>query len=190
MRAWKPASQATPHIVPSHVAAPLAGTAQGAQLAPQVATSASETHAAPQRWKPARQVNPHAPAVHVGTALATAGQTVAQPPQCRGSTCVSVQAPSHTVGDAPAQLALHAGVVPVTEQKGVVPEHATPHIPQVLALVSLGGVKNPYLDPRNIGDFMRGYLGWRGRVALNRIQRRRYQTNGTFAARGQAAPEA
>jgi uncharacterized protein (DUF362 family) len=60
---------------------------------------------------------------------------------------------------------------------------------QVLALVSIAGLKNPYTDRRNIVTFMRGYLGWRARVALNRIQRKRYQQNGAFAARGQAAPE-
>ena len=60
---------------------------------------------------------------------------------------------------------------------------------RVLALVSIAGVKNPYMDPRQVGTFLRGYLGWRGRVALNRLQRKRYQQNGTFAHRGQAAPE-
>jgi len=60
---------------------------------------------------------------------------------------------------------------------------------QVLALVAVGGLKNPYFDPKNVGQFLRGYLGWRSRVALNLIQRRRYQTNGTFADRGQAAPD-
>ena len=60
---------------------------------------------------------------------------------------------------------------------------------QVLALVALGGLKNPYLDPKQVVGFTRGYLGWRGRVALNRLQRKRYQENGTFRERGQAAPE-
>ncbi|MCB9562321.1 MAG: DUF362 domain-containing protein [Kofleriaceae bacterium] len=60
---------------------------------------------------------------------------------------------------------------------------------QVLALVSLGGLKNPYTDRRNIGQFLRGYLGWRGRVALNRLQRKRYQQNGAFGRRGEAAPQ-
>lgn len=60
---------------------------------------------------------------------------------------------------------------------------------QVLALVSVAGLKNPYTDPRQIGTFLRGYLGWRGRVALNRLQRKRYQQNGAFGERGQAAPE-
>jgi uncharacterized protein (DUF362 family) len=60
---------------------------------------------------------------------------------------------------------------------------------QVLALVSVGGLKNPYMDAKNVGQFLRGYLGWRSRVALNLIQRKRYQTNGAFASRGQAAPD-
>jgi uncharacterized protein (DUF362 family) len=59
---------------------------------------------------------------------------------------------------------------------------------QVLALVALGGLKNPYTDPKNIGQFLRGYLGWRSRVALNKLQRKRYQHNGTFTQRGEAAP--
>jgi hypothetical protein len=60
---------------------------------------------------------------------------------------------------------------------------------QVLALVAVGGLKNPYTDVKNVGQFLRGYLGWRSRVALNLIQRKRYQTNGTFEQRGQAAPD-
>jgi len=60
---------------------------------------------------------------------------------------------------------------------------------QVLTLVNLAGVKNPYLDPQQIVEFGRSYLGWRSRVALNRLQRKRYQTNGAFRERGQAAPE-
>ncbi len=60
---------------------------------------------------------------------------------------------------------------------------------QVLALVSLGGLKNPYMDPSQVVDFTRGYLGWRSRVVLNRLQRKRYQENGAFQGRGQAAPD-
>ena len=60
---------------------------------------------------------------------------------------------------------------------------------QVLALVALSGVKNPYLDPANMVGFSRAYLGWKSRVALNRLQFKRYQTNGTFEHRGYAAPE-
>jgi uncharacterized protein (DUF362 family) len=60
---------------------------------------------------------------------------------------------------------------------------------QVLALISIAGVKNPYFDRQNMLTFSRGYLGWKARVALNKLQRRRYQQNGTFLERGQAAPE-
>jgi uncharacterized protein (DUF362 family) len=60
---------------------------------------------------------------------------------------------------------------------------------QVLTLVSIAGVKNPYLDPSQIVGFGRAYLGWKARVTLNKLQRRRYQAHGAFADRGQAAPE-
>ncbi|MCG8420937.1 MAG: DUF362 domain-containing protein [Proteobacteria bacterium] len=61
---------------------------------------------------------------------------------------------------------------------------------QVLALVTLAGLKNPYLAPDQIVNFNRGYMGWRSRVALNRLFGKRYQKRGTFRERGQAAPEA
>ena len=60
---------------------------------------------------------------------------------------------------------------------------------QVLTLVSIAGVKNPYLDPSQIVGFGRAYLGWKARVTLNKLQKRRYQQNGAFADRGRAAPE-
>lgn len=60
---------------------------------------------------------------------------------------------------------------------------------QVLALVNISGAKNPYYDRTNMLSFGRAYLGWKARVALNTLQRRRYQQNGTFLERGQAAPE-
>jgi hypothetical protein len=60
---------------------------------------------------------------------------------------------------------------------------------QVLTLVNVGGLKNPYTDPKQVSSFTRSYLGWRGRVVLNRLQRKHYQENGSFAERGQAAPE-
>jgi hypothetical protein len=50
-------------------------------------------------------------------------------------------------------------------------------------------VKNPYYDRENMLTFGRAYLGWKTRVALNKLQRKRYQQNGTFMSRGQAAPE-
>ena len=60
---------------------------------------------------------------------------------------------------------------------------------QVLTLVGLSDVKNPYLDPAQIVSFNRGYLGWRARVALNRLLGKRYQKPGAFQERGQAAPD-
>lgn len=63
---------------------------------------------------------------------------------------------------------------------------------QVLALVAVGtphGLKNPYLDRENVVAFGRAYLGWKARVALNKLQRKRYQQNGAFAQRGAAAPD-
>ena len=60
---------------------------------------------------------------------------------------------------------------------------------QVLALVSISGVKNPYYDRQNMMSFGRAYLGWKARVTLNKLQRKRYQQHGTFQERGQAAPE-
>ena len=60
---------------------------------------------------------------------------------------------------------------------------------QVLTLVSVGGLKNPYTDKTQVSAFTRSYLGWRSRVVLNRLQRKRYQEHGSFAERGQAAPE-
>jgi uncharacterized protein (DUF362 family) len=60
---------------------------------------------------------------------------------------------------------------------------------QVLTLVSLSEVSNPYLDPNQIMYFNRSYLGWRARVTLNRLMGKRYQRNQVFQERGQAAPE-
>ena len=37
--------------------------------------------------------------------------------------------------------------------------------------------------------FGRAYFGWKARVTMNKLQRKRYQQNGTFAQRGEAAPE-
>ncbi|HWN66191.1 MAG TPA: DUF362 domain-containing protein [Haliangium sp.] len=60
---------------------------------------------------------------------------------------------------------------------------------QVLTLVGMSEIRNPYLAPDQILKFNRGYLGWRGRVMLNRLMGKRYQQRGNFQARGQAAPE-
>jgi uncharacterized protein (DUF362 family) len=60
---------------------------------------------------------------------------------------------------------------------------------QVLALVAVAGLKNPYTDPTQIVGFSRAYFGWRGRTILNRLQNKRYQADGSYAGRGAAAPE-
>jgi uncharacterized protein (DUF362 family) len=60
---------------------------------------------------------------------------------------------------------------------------------QVLALVTIGKLKNPYTDPKNMVQFGRAYFGWKGRVALNRLSGKRYQQNGSFDERGEAQPE-
>ncbi|MGE3542806.1 MAG: DUF362 domain-containing protein, partial [Kofleriaceae bacterium] len=61
---------------------------------------------------------------------------------------------------------------------------------QVLALVGVApGVKNPYFDRTNMLKFTRAYVGWKARITLNKLQRRRYQQHGAFQARGQAAPD-
>jgi uncharacterized protein (DUF362 family) len=59
---------------------------------------------------------------------------------------------------------------------------------QVLALVTIGELKNPYLDPRSMVTFGRAYFGWKARVTLNKLQRKHYQQNGAFGERGAAAP--
>jgi uncharacterized protein (DUF362 family) len=59
---------------------------------------------------------------------------------------------------------------------------------QVLALVSLSGVNNPYLQPDQIMRFNKGYIAWRGQQAMKRLGGTPYQIKGA-ASRGEAAPE-
>lgn len=59
---------------------------------------------------------------------------------------------------------------------------------QVLALVSLGKTKNPYLAPEQIVQFNKAYLAWRGTTAAKRLAGEPYQVHGP-CARGDAAPE-
>jgi uncharacterized protein (DUF362 family) len=59
---------------------------------------------------------------------------------------------------------------------------------QVLALVQLGGVKNPYFSGKEIVEFNRAYLGWRAATALKRLSGERYQRRGE-CPRGKARPE-
>lgn len=59
---------------------------------------------------------------------------------------------------------------------------------QVLALVSLGGTKNPYLSAKEALRFNKGYLGWKSVVAAKRMIGEPYQIHGA-AERGEGAPE-
>ncbi len=59
---------------------------------------------------------------------------------------------------------------------------------QVLALVSLGHLKNPYLDPRAVLIFNKAYAGWRASTAFHRMTGHPYQKAGP-APRGDARPE-
>ena len=60
---------------------------------------------------------------------------------------------------------------------------------QVLALVTIGNLKNPYYDRKSMLTFGRAYFGWKARVTMNKLQKKTYQQNGTFGERGEAAPE-
>ena len=59
---------------------------------------------------------------------------------------------------------------------------------QVLALVELGGTKNPYFDIRQAVGFNKAYFTWRAIQAFKRMQGKKYQEAGP-SARGQARPE-
>jgi uncharacterized protein (DUF362 family) len=59
---------------------------------------------------------------------------------------------------------------------------------QVLALVQLGGTKNPYFAPDQVVGFNQAYLGWRAVQAYKRLGGMRYQKHGP-CARGNAAPD-
>jgi len=59
---------------------------------------------------------------------------------------------------------------------------------QVLALVSIGKLKNPYLAPDQIVEFNKAYLAWRGTQLANRLRGQKYQVHGA-GSRGEAAPE-
>ncbi len=58
---------------------------------------------------------------------------------------------------------------------------------QVLLLVKMGGLKNPYFDTREVTRFNRGYLGWRSKTLLDRMLGRPYQEAGP-CERGAAMP--
>lgn len=57
---------------------------------------------------------------------------------------------------------------------------------QLLALVSLGGLKNPFLDPAEATRFGSSYLSWRTQTAIKRLRREPYVRAGE-APRGEAA---
>ncbi len=59
---------------------------------------------------------------------------------------------------------------------------------QVLALVSLGKLKNPYLSPEQIVRFNKGYIAWRGATVAKRLGGTPYQIHGP-CSRGEAAPD-
>ncbi len=59
---------------------------------------------------------------------------------------------------------------------------------QVLALVSISGTNNPYLQPSLLLQFNKGYLGWKGTMLAKQIVGKPYQIHGP-CPRGQAAPE-
>jgi uncharacterized protein (DUF362 family) len=59
---------------------------------------------------------------------------------------------------------------------------------QVLALVELGGTKNPYFDMRQAMGFNRAYLTWRLVTLAKRLIGKKYQEKGP-ATRGEARPE-
>ena len=59
---------------------------------------------------------------------------------------------------------------------------------QVLALVAIGGLKNPYFDPQQNLAYNKAYLGWRSTTAIQRLRGIPYQKHGP-CARGEAAPE-
>ena len=58
---------------------------------------------------------------------------------------------------------------------------------QVLMLVQLGNLKNPYFDPREAPGFISSYLSWRTRTAIQRLLGIRYNRPGP-AWRGEARP--
>jgi uncharacterized protein (DUF362 family) len=59
---------------------------------------------------------------------------------------------------------------------------------QVLALVELGGTKNPYFDGAEAVGFNKAYLTWRLVTSVKRIFGQRYQESGP-CSRGRAQPE-
>jgi uncharacterized Fe-S cluster-containing radical SAM superfamily protein len=58
----------------------------------------------------------------------------------------------------------------------------------VLALVDLGGTKNPYFEGEEVIGFNKAYLTWRLVTAVKRLFGKKYQVPG-LTPRGHAMPE-
>ena len=58
---------------------------------------------------------------------------------------------------------------------------------QLLTLVQLGKVKNPYFKPDTSIPFVSAYISWRGRTTLKRLMGEPYQRSGPVQ-RGAARP--
>jgi hypothetical protein len=59
---------------------------------------------------------------------------------------------------------------------------------QVLAIVELGGTKNPYTSGEDVMQFNKAYLTWRLVTAVDRLFGKKYQVPGP-CPRGHAMPE-
>ncbi|AUX21808.1 FeS-binding protein [Sorangium cellulosum] len=59
---------------------------------------------------------------------------------------------------------------------------------QVLTLVTLGKLKNPYLAADQVLEFNKAYVAWRGTSLAKRLSGKAYQVHGA-CPRGEAAPE-
>ena len=59
---------------------------------------------------------------------------------------------------------------------------------QVLALVGLSDISNPYFSASEAIQFNKSYLMWRSTMAMKRLKGQRYQRHGAFCERGRAAP--
>ena len=59
----------------------------------------------------------------------------------------------------------------------------------MLALVTIGKLKNPFFDPKHGWHVHARLPRLEVALALNMLQRKRYQQNGAFGERGEAAPE-
>jgi hypothetical protein len=88
------------------------------------------THAPAHTVDPVLQVKVQTPLVHEGWASATAGHACPHEPQLSGSVVVSMQTPPHAICGW-AHVATHVYDPPSDAQRGVVPLHAVPQLPQL-----------------------------------------------------------